>query len=99
MKTKTITQTGYLITGVARISLWGNSEGEVEMDKTFIPYSELTKRKLLNAINDGQFGCESIILAEVEVFIVYNNGSKEYDRTIQVTYPPHLLLATKGITV
>lgn len=94
-KTKKITQTGYLITGWAVLNHWGGGIGEIEMDETFIKYNELTKTAVINAINDGQFGCESIRSVTMDISIVYDNGSKEYDRTIQITHPQHLLPATR----
>lgn len=96
-KKKTIRQTGYTIRGNATINCWGGGRGQIEMDKTFIPFKKLNKDNLLGCINDGRFGCQSIENAEVEVYIKYDNGSEEYDRSIYVTHKPHLQLACKGI--
>lgn len=98
MRTKTIKQTGYTIRGTAMIQCWGGGEGTIQMDETFIPTKELTKTKLLLSINDGRFGCEAITKAWIDVYINYENGfAFEYDRTIEISHPAHLLLAMRGI--
>lgn len=97
MKTKTITQTGYLVKGTATIKRWGGDEGNVKMDENFIPYNKLNKSNLLGCINDGQYGCQSVIYAELDIYIKYDNGSTEFDRTIYTDHRPHLDFAFKGI--
>jgi hypothetical protein len=82
MRTKTITQTGYVITGTAKLLLWGGGTGEIEMSKQFIPIEKFNKTNMLRSINDGGFGCEKILSADIDIYIRYNDGSQEFDRTI-----------------
>jgi hypothetical protein len=89
MKTKTITQTGIRISGIAFITLWDNNTASIEMNKTFIPNGKITKTNILSAVNDGRFGCQSIDSAEINISITYDNGSIEYDRTLFVDNPIH----------
>lgn len=92
MKTKTITQIGIEIQGWAIITMWGGGQGEIGMDKTFIPNNEISKATILGAVNDGQFGCQSIDSAQIEIYYVYDDplfGYKEYNRTLFIDYPIH----------
>jgi hypothetical protein len=84
MKTKVIKQTGIVIGGEATLNLWGGGQGTIEMNSVFIPLSDISHNRIKEAINDGQFGCESIEGADIDIFIKYDNGSKEYERTIFV---------------
>ena len=89
MKTKTITQIGIEIQGWATITMWGGGQGEIGMDKTFIPNNEISKAAILRAVNDGQFGCQSIDSALIEIYDVYNLSFKEYNRTLFIDHPIH----------
>ena len=68
----TLKHTGYSVTGVALINLWGGGQGEVLMDEVTI--DEPTTENIRNAVNDGQFGCESIESATVHLNAIYERG-------------------------
>lgn len=92
MRTKTITQTGIIVSGIATISLWGGGSGEVTMDPYFLPNEHISKDNILRCVNDGRFGCESIDSAEIDIYIKYDNGSEEIERTFFVDSPIHAKL-------
>jgi len=89
MKTKTINQIGIVIGGESVISLWGGGEGTIKMDETFIPNDKISKQNILRCVNDGGFGCESIDSSDIDIYIKFDNGCREYDRTIYVNHPLH----------
>ncbi len=89
MKQKTITQIGYTIKGTATIYLWGGGKGTIEMEKYFLPLDKVTPKNILRCVNDGGFGCESIKEAEIDIYVKYDNGSEDYDRTIFADSPIH----------
>jgi hypothetical protein len=92
MKTKTITQTGIVIKGTAMLNLWGGGSGSIKMESYYLPLEHITKDNILRCVNDGSFGCESIEDAEIDIFIKYDNGSVELDRTIFAYHPIHTQL-------
>jgi len=98
MKEKKIKQTGITIQGVALINFWGGGQGEVIMDERYIPNDKISKENILRCINDGQFGCESIESAEIDILINYELGfAMEYDRTIIVKNPAYRKFYCRGI--
>ncbi len=96
MKTKTIYQTGITIQGLALIHLWCGGTGHIEMTPNFIPLDKISKDNILGCVNDGQFGCEFIKEADIDIYITYDNGSLEFDRTL-FSGPIHSSLAFRGI--
>ena len=98
MKEKKIKQTGITIQGVVLINFWGGGQGEVIMDERYIPNEKISKENILRCINDGQFGCESIESAEIDILINYELGfAMEYDRTIVVKNPAYRKFYCRGI--
>jgi hypothetical protein len=98
MKTKLIKQTGILISGISQVTLWDGSHGEIDMHTEFLPLGQITKERLLNCVNDGRFGVQSIDSADIEIYTKYDNGSTEFDRTIPAYLPQHVcLFGKKGI--
>ena len=89
MRTKTIKQTGFVVGGVAQLKLWDGSVGYISVEDCFLPYDKATPKNILRCVNDNKFGCEYIKSAEIYIFISYDNGSVEYDRTIYVDHPIH----------
>jgi len=86
---------GFEINGVATLNLWGGGQGDIKMDPVFIPKEEFSKTTLLQSINDGGFGCESIESAIVSIYAVYSNGdiqATEFLRRIDVDYIEHIRL-------
>ena len=89
MKTKQITQVGYVINGTAILNLWGGGQGSIEMESYFLPLDKFTPKNLLRCVNDNGFGCESIESAEIDISIKYDNGCTEYETTIGAFHPIH----------
>ena len=71
---------GYSIEGEAILNLWGGGQGTIEMNTVRINKDELTVENILSAINDGQFGCESIDFATVDIYALYGEYG-EYAET------------------
>ena len=82
VKTKEINQIGIVVGGEATLSLWGGGTGTIEMEEYFLPLDKVTPKNILRCVNDNGFGVESIDAAKIDLYIKYDNGSKEYDRTI-----------------
>lgn len=82
MKTKTISQTGFLITGVADLTLWGGDNGCIEM--TPFEVDAPTEENILANLNDGGFGTQSINGAICDIWEYYETGYKERVRTLGV---------------
>ena len=84
-RTHTLELRGYQITGTANINLWGNVKSRVQMDKSFIPLDKIPRKTrleremIVSCINDGQFGCESILSANVEIQEVYELTVNNYE--------------------
>ena len=81
----TLKQTGYTIQGESVVNAWGGGQGIMQMDENFIPLDSLTVNALLGCVNDGRFGVESIESADLDVYMQYENGYKEFDRTIHLS--------------
>lgn len=77
------------MTGTALINCWGGGQVLVSITPSKFPLEKCSKTRMLNAVNDGQFGCESIEEAEIDVFSVWSNGGKEFERTIIINHPIH----------
>ena len=89
MRTKTIKQTGFVIGGDAIVVLWDGTRNLTKMMKTYLPYHKATPKNILRCVNDSGFGCQSIQRAYVDIYVKYDNGSEEYDRTIYADHPIH----------
>jgi hypothetical protein len=59
--------TFFSIEGVATIDLWGDGSGSIEMDVASFQAHKLTKAVIYANLNDGQFGCQDILSANVTV--------------------------------
>ncbi len=95
MKTLTVKQIGYEITGMAAINLLGGGSGTIPMYPTRLTQEkEPTAQQIQEAVNDGGFGCESILGALVRVDTLYECGAVEYGETQLINLCPvatHLL--------
>lgn len=67
----TLNHVGYSIEGEAVLNLWGGGQGTIEMNTIRINKDALTVENILLAINDGEFGCESIDFATVDIYALY----------------------------
>lgn len=79
-----LNHTGYRISGESLLGLWGSGQGTINMDTTFIPDGELTKESVLRAVNDGRFGCESILSADVDVYDCYDDSYCVFNRALHI---------------
>lgn len=71
-KEVTVKLTDFQITGKATLNLWGGGRGDIVMDSKRINVTkEPSKKEIAPFINDGQFGCESIERARVELYAMY----------------------------
>jgi hypothetical protein len=68
---------GYKIKGTVKMSMWGGGEGTIEMDPVEFDMMP-TKEEIQKNINDGQFGCQSILEADVKLLEIYDNGGEQY---------------------
>ena len=78
-KKVTLKHVGFFCDGQALLNLWGGGQGTIEMDSWKTKTD--TKEEIVKNINDGQMGCESIEQAEVNIYDLYENGYKEFNRT------------------
>lgn len=83
MESVTLKQIGYRFAGTAMLNLWGGSQGAIDM-KLWTTQGEFDRKKMIEGINDGEFGCESIEFAEVFVEKLFENGYTEHDTMIIV---------------
>lgn len=60
----------FLIKGTALLNLWGGGQGTIEMTATRFKTKDgkLTLSDIANNLNDGGFGCKSIVKANASVF-------------------------------
>jgi hypothetical protein len=80
MKSKTLKWQGFYISGVADLTLWGGGKGSIEMKSFTCQHIKEAREKL----NDAGFGVEKINGAICDVFRFYENGFKEYARTVKI---------------
>ena len=93
-KTVTLKHKGFYFQGVALLNHWGGGQGKVNMDSWQGESDD--REEVLKGVNDGQFGCESIESAEVDVYDVYDGGYREFKKTIHFK-SDDLEGATRGI--
>ena len=81
MKTLTLKKTEYIIKGVADISAWGGGRGCIKMDS--FKLEKISNKILLDNINDGCFGVQSINGAICDIYENYE-GTLQYLKTKKV---------------
>lgn len=64
----------YKIKGKVVINLWGGGKGVIDMT----PFNVDDIDDIPNHINDGGFGCESISIAEVDIYEEYEYGASKF---------------------
>lgn len=96
-KTITLKQVGFYCDGQAKINLWGGGQTIVDMTPWTIDTDD--EEKIIQGINDGQFGCESIEFADVNIYELYQYGVKIPHETMWslVVEKEQLTKAKKGI--
>ena len=81
----TLQKTGYSISGVSALTLWGNDFGTIEM-KPF-KLEKLGLHAIKEAINDGGFGCQSIDCAIIDIAENFE-GKLNYVKTLTIKFNP-----------
>jgi hypothetical protein len=76
MRTLTLKKSGYIIKGVADLSLWGGGNACIEM-------ATFDVKTLKNNINDNGFGVEKINGAICNVFENYE-GTLKFLKTVEI---------------
>ena len=89
MKAVTLKQIGIQVQGEVMLNLWGGGQGSMTMESYFLPLDKATKTNILRCVNDGGFGCESIESACIDIYDVYENGHKQYNREIYTDCKHH----------
>ena len=79
-KKVTLKLIGYRCKGKAILNLWGGGQGSVTMDNWDTVKGD--RDSIVKGVNDGQFGCESIHSARVDVYELYENDYIAYDQSI-----------------
>ena len=78
MKSKILRREGFFVSGVADLNLWGGGKGSIEMK----PFACQHIREAREKLNDNGFGVEKINGAICNIFNLYENGYKEFGRTV-----------------
>ncbi len=103
MKTITLKQDGYEVSGELTVETYCGTRGAVQMH--CIPISKLTKDKILKACNDGGFGAGKVIDAHITISAIYphttrggwNNFIRDHIKTLYTRHPLHTEAIRKSI--
>lgn len=79
-KSITLKHIGYRCEGIAVLNLWGGGQGEINMDSWDVKKGD--RDSIVQGVNDGQFGCQSIKSATVAVYDLYENNLTIFDNEI-----------------
>jgi len=93
-KTVTLKHIGYRCSGTAMLNLWGGGQASIDMDSWDTKKAD--RDSVVKGVNDGQFGCESIESAKVDIFDLYENNYTVYHNTIEFS-KTELTKAKKGV--
>lgn len=80
-KTITLEFTNYVVKGVSDVTPWGGGEACIQMDSFQV--KSIDKKTLLENINDGGFGVESINGAICDIYENYS-GTLRFLKTVNV---------------
>ena len=76
---------GFACKGSAKLNLWGGGSGTMMMSPWNVNsndcnslFSNSILNTIMDGINDGGFGCESIASAEIDVYGIYKNADGAY---------------------
>lgn len=79
VKTLTLKQVGWRITGTVVMLLWGGGIATIKMEDTYIrSLAPLTEDQLVQNLNDNGFGCQRIYGGEVHIHELYERGLSEF---------------------
>ena len=90
----TLKHIGYRCKGFATINLHGAGQGNIQMDDWDTEKGD--RDSILKGVNDGQFGCESIEKAIVNVFNLYEHNVTIFSSTVEFS-AEELKNAKRGI--
>ena len=82
MRVAKLHQIGWYFEGEAVITLWGGDEGVVNMTPWEL-LGQFNEKEMIKGINDGQFGCESIDGAIIQVHRLYPTRYKVYEEDFE----------------
>lgn len=70
MKSITLKKSGYIVKGVSDLTMWGGGNGCIVMEP--FKLKKITKKNILNNLNDNGFGVQSINGAIVNIYENFN---------------------------
>lgn len=79
MKELKLKLSNYHIEGVATILSWFGKKGTIKMDN----FNVDKIKNIVENVNDGQFGCQEILSAEIDIYRNYE-GHHIFARTIYI---------------
>ena len=88
---------GYVISGVVLVRHWGGSKGYLAMNPVFIPTDKLSHTAIKHAVNDGQFGVEDILEAEINISDAYGPTHLEVHNRKMTLNSKQCFYGTRGI--
>jgi hypothetical protein len=97
MKDLILDHRGYTISGIVYVELWGGDTVWLGMNVSFIPSHELSHNKIKQCINDGGFGCKSILEAKITIFDTYGNQHLEVINRVMTLNSKQCFDGTRGI--
>jgi hypothetical protein len=88
---------GYTVKGVVKVELWDGEIGYLTVLPMFIPANKLSAGAIKNAINDGQFGCKSILEAKITIFDTYGDQAYNVKNRVMTLNSKQCFYGTRGI--
>jgi len=95
MQSLTVELVAYEMRGTATIRCWDDGVATVRMTPRRLPLL-LKQDALADAINDGGFGAEAVLLANYEIWGIYERGVEQILWDGVVDNPIDLLYAKRG---
>jgi len=88
---------GYTVKGIVKVELWDGEIGYLTVMPMFIPVDKLSAGAVKKAINDGQFGCKSILEAKITIFDTYGNQGFNVKNREMTLNSKQCFYGTRGI--
>ena len=85
MKTKTLKFSGYVIKGIADLTLWGGDNASIQMKPIYLDEKQFdinNPETLMEHLNDNGFGVQSINGALCEIYENYEGYTEFIDTVI-----------------
>jgi hypothetical protein len=83
LKSVSLKQVGWLCSGTCIVNLWGEGQGSLDM-KCWTVMGQYNRKKIIDGVNDAEFGVESICSARISIYRLFENGYKEFYNEIRV---------------